>query len=162
MEKITLNSIGELKENSDFPGDLLISQPISIPFFDGKKVSFNFDGYSGDESFFAEADTAISNFLEKNEKDREEISNLVFENYRNFVDAVGEDENLPQIEYAKNIWHFVYPQEIYIARGDSPDGDIYLQIHCECEWEIEHGLQIVFKQGKKVTRVSYIDGHLTD
>ena len=32
---------------------------------------------------------------------------------------------------------------------------------CECEWEQEHGLQLVFRQGKKLTRVSDQDGHLT-
>ncbi|MFC7668884.1 DUF6985 domain-containing protein [Hymenobacter humi] len=32
----------------------------------------------------------------------------------------------------------------------------------ECEWEVEHGLQLVFRQGRMLTRVSQYDGHLTE
>lgn len=36
------------------------------------------------------------------------------------------------------------------------------QAFCECDWEEEHGLQLVFRQGKKLTRISDQDGHLTE
>ena len=162
MDKVKLNSIGELKAHPHIPNEWLISEPIPIPFFDGKKLNFVFDGYENDENFFSEADNAISNFLEKNDSERMKISHLVFKNYTDFIDSVGNDEDLPKIENEKDIWNFVYPQEIYVSRRHRRDNDIYIEILCECEWEIEHGLQIVFRRGEKVTRVSQIDGHLTE
>jgi len=35
-------------------------------------------------------------------------------------------------------------------------------VACECDWEPEHGLQLVFRQGRKLTRISAQDGHLTE
>lgn len=162
MEKIKLDSVGELKLHPIITDEWLVSNSISVPFFDGLKLEFIFDGYENDENFFFEADKAVSNFLEKGDFERMKISHLVFKNYTEFIDAVGEDEDLPKIEDEKDIWQFVYPNEIIVSRRHRRDKDIYIQIHCGCEWEIEHGLQIVFKQGKKVTRVSAIDGHSTE
>jgi hypothetical protein len=56
----------------------------------------------------------------------------------------------------------VHPSEIYVTRRPKNDQDIYIQIACECDWEEEHGLQLVFRQGKKLTRVSSQDGHITE
>lgn len=160
MEEFNLKSIGKLKPHPDIPEEWLISEPISIPFFDGEKINFIFDGYQDDEAFFSDVDEAIFNFLAKNKNDRLEVSPLIFENYTEFVDDVGEDKDIPTIENEKDIWQFVYPQEIYVSRYHTGDKNIYLQIHCGCEWEIEHGLQLIFKKGKKLTRVSEIDGHI--
>ena len=163
MKKLILDSIGELHPHPRFPEEWLTSEAVSIPFFDGKELKFTLDGYSDDdEAFLIEADIAISNFLTKNAADREAISHLVFQNYRDFVEAVGDEDELPEIEVKENVWAFVYPQIIYVTRRHRRDKDIYLLIHCECEWEVEHGLQIVFRQGQKVTRVSDIDGHATE
>jgi hypothetical protein len=35
-------------------------------------------------------------------------------------------------------------------------------LECECDWEPEHGLQIVFRDGREVTKVGPYDGHLTN
>ncbi|MGK0365192.1 MAG: hypothetical protein ACI85O_002257 [Saprospiraceae bacterium] len=48
---------------------------------------------------------------------------------------------------------YVYPQDIYVTRRHQSDKDIYLNIDCECEWEQEHGLQLVFRQGKQLTKI---------
>lgn len=157
-----LNSVGQLKRHPIIKRNSLLSESISISFFDGLKLEFIFDGYENDENFFFEADKAVSTFLEKNDLERMKISHLVFKDYTEFIDAVGDDEDLPKIEYEKDVWQFVYPDKIIVKRRHRRDKDIYLQIHCNCEWEIEHGLQIVFRQGKKITRVSSIDGHSTE
>jgi hypothetical protein len=162
MEKIKLSSIGELKPHSVFSDECLMSEPIPIPFFEDRKIKFIFDGCENDANFFSDVDKAISNFLEKNDLERMEISHLVFKNYTEFIEAVGDDKGLPKIQDEKDVWQFVYPDEIIVTRRHRLDNDIYLQIHCNCEWEIEHGLQIVFRQGKKITRVSSIDGHSTE
>lgn len=160
MEEFNLKSIGKLKPHPDIPDEWLISEPILIPFFGGEQLNFIFNGYEGDETFFSDADEAVSNFLAKDKNYRLEISPSIFENYMEFVDDVGEDEDIPNIGSYEDIWQYIYPQEIYVIRQHIGEKDIYVQIHCECEWEVEHGLQLVFRKGKSLTRVSEIDGHI--
>ncbi len=66
-----------------------------------------------------------------------------------------------QIENEVDIWNYVHPQEIYIDQRGRRDDDVYIQVACNCDWEQEHGLQLVFKKGQKITRVSDQDVHLT-
>jgi hypothetical protein len=37
-----------------------------------------------------------------------------------------------------------------------------MRLECECDWEPEHGLQIVVRHGASVTKVGQFDGHLTN
>jgi hypothetical protein len=82
-----------------------------------------------------------------------------------FLDAVDfdrADEPLRQITGKNQIWNFIYPTQIYVTRRPYQAPDMYVQIACECDWEQEHGLQFVFKEGKKITRISDQDGHLKE
>jgi len=44
----------------------------------------------------------------------------------------------------------------------SRDGRVYVSVEYECDWEPEHGLQIVFRDGRTVTKVGPYNGHLTN
>jgi len=37
---------------------------------------------------------------------------------------------------------------------------VYFSIEGNCDWEEEHGLQLVFRDGTEVTKVGQYDGHL--
>ncbi len=39
---------------------------------------------------------------------------------------------------------------------------MYVQIAADCDWEPEHGLQLVYRGGNELVRVSEQDGHLTN
>jgi hypothetical protein len=69
---------------------------------------------------------------------------------------------LDNFQNINEIWTLVNPSEIYLNRRDRKDKDIYLVVSCGCDWEEEHGLQLVFRQGKKLTRISGHDGHITE
>ncbi|TND07657.1 MAG: hypothetical protein FD123_2976 [Bacteroidetes bacterium] len=164
--KIYSKVIGELEQNPEF-ADWWMGKIITVPLFDNKKLPVTFvDLEPGvDQQFLDEADTALRNFLDKTSACRMEISSLVYRNCMNVLDDAGDDEADKALRDIKNdneIWNFVYPEEIYVQRRSSMDKDIYIQIACNCAWEQEHGLQLVFRQGKKLTRVSDQDGHLTE
>ena len=165
-KSIKSNIIGQLIQVEDFD-DWWISNDIEIPFFDNEEFTITFMDFEPkkDKAFIEEADHALSNFLALTANDRLSISELVLKNCRDFMEEVGVDEfgeDLQQVKDASEIWKFVYPAEIYVSRRNWGDKDIYIQIACNCEWEEEHGLQLVFKQGKKLTRISEQDGHLTE
>ena len=163
MKEIELESIGKLFPHPDIPDEWLISGDVSIPFFGGKSLKFILVLDLGNEKeFFTDANEVIKNFLEKDENFRDENSFLVFQNYAEVVDVLGEDKGSPKIICEQEVWQYIYPAEIYVERRYRGDKDVYLYIACECDWEIEHGLQIVFKRGSKITRVSSQDGHLSE
>ena len=90
---------------------------------------------------------------------------MTYENCLDFLEAVdcGDvDGRLRQIKDKNEIWTYVYPKDIFVARRDRRDENIYINLTCECEWEKEHGLQLVFRQGRTLTRISEQDGHLTE
>lgn len=166
MQEITSQIIGKLIQNSNFD-DWWESNPIQIPFFANQKLKIIFMDFTpeDDEQFIDDADKALKEFLAKSEKERLGISNLVYKNCMDFLNAVGydeDDEKLWKLSDENEIWDFVQPIEIYVVRRTGKDENIYIDINCECEWEQEHGLQLVFKKGKQITRVSAIDGHITD
>lgn len=158
--------IGILWQNDQF-NDWWESSLIKIPFFDNKELKVIFMNFvpENDDLFIKEADEAIETFLNKSNSDRIQISKLVYKNCKDFLTDIGFDDNdkkLWEIKDEKLIWDFVSPNEIYVTRRPYNDKNIYIDINCECQWEQEHGLQLVFRQGKQITRVSQIDGHLTD
>jgi hypothetical protein len=165
-KEITSNIIGQLIQDNNFP-DWWESSKIEIPFFDDRKIAITFMDFEPelDKTFIEESDLALANFLKLTIDDKNSISELAYKNCMDFLNAVGfdeADEELRQIKDHNDIWKFIYPTEIYVTRRPSGEEDIYLSIACECEWEREHGLQLVFRQGKKLTRISEQDGHLTE
>lgn len=118
-----------------------------------------------DDHYIAEADMALEHFWAKGHDARMQLSELVHQNCMEFLNAIGYDEMdkpMWDIQDSKEIWQFVHPQEIRLSRRRRRDKDLYLSIECECDWEQEHGLQLVFRQGKQITRVSAQDGWLTE
>lgn len=138
----------------------LKSEAIPIPFFDNKKIAITFTEITPEET-----NDALRNFLKLTSDDRLSISDLVYKNYTDFLDEVdfdGIEEGLSDVKEDHEIWNFVYPTDIYVSRRSRRDMDVYISVECDCGWDEEHGLVLVFRQGKKLTRISGGDGHLTE
>ena len=41
-------------------------------------------------------------------------------------------------------------------------GHSYVVVEANCDWEEEHGLMLVWKDGKRLTKVGGYDGHLSN
>lgn len=135
----------------------MLEQKISIVFMDFEPTQ--------DEKFMDQADEALSHFLSFDKAYRDSISGLAYRNCIEFLDAVEYDEDDEPLRLIRNeneIWKFIYPTEILVAKDASSENGIYVIVACDCEWEREHGLQLVFKNGKQLTRVSEQDGHWSD
>lgn len=164
--EITSTIIGQLKQDENFP-DWWKSKEIEIPFFEHEKLTVTFMDFEPeyDKTFIEEADNALTKFLKLTTEDRKSISELAYSNYMDFLEAVDfseHEEPLRQIEDKNEIWNLIRPTEIYVTRRPYNDQDIYVILACECAWDQEHGLQLVFRQGKKLIRISSQDGHLTE
>lgn len=158
--------IGPLTQHDQFP-DWWESGEVEIPFWGNKRMRITFMDVEpeADPTFVSEADQALMYFLRMGPAERSALSSLVYQNCREFlaeVDNADIDDALRQIRHLDEIWPFVYPGEIYVTRRPYKDQDVYVLLACGCEWEQEHGLQLVFRQGRKLTRISDQDGHLTE
>lgn len=98
--------------------------------------------------------------MELGKEQRMEASQHVFKNYKEFVQQVGEEYFDFKIVNEEDVWKHVHPTKINI-RKRYKDNSVYIAIYAECDWEDEHGLQIVYKNGNELSRVSDQDGHLT-
>lgn len=148
--------VGQLTQDEHFD-EWWNSELIGIPYFQNEQLKIVFTEAEND-SYFEFADIALSNFMQLSDSDRYAHCAKVIENYK---------QNLmlgytPKLELISDniIWNYVYP--IVIVLDQNETGDIFVLVECGCEWEEEHGLQLVFKNGQQLTRVSYNDGVLED
>ncbi|MFL5331375.1 MAG: DUF6985 domain-containing protein [Gemmataceae bacterium] len=154
----SLPLIGKLTQDPDIP-EWWTSQPIAVPFFSGTPLPFTIMAEGTDLGYPPDVADAIRQFLSLNVTDRAAASERVFAHYREFAEAV-EDVGV-EIDDSAKVWMHVRPTAIYVDRRHRREKDIYVQVACNCDWEIEHGLQLVYRRGAKLTRVSDQDGHLT-
>ncbi|HMR83375.1 MAG TPA: hypothetical protein PKE30_09595 [Niabella sp.] len=160
---VTSRIIGTL-EQSDFE-DWWTSEKIKIPFWDDRGLAITFTDFNPNEdSLFLEvADELLKNFLAKTPADRLAVSKYVYQNCMDFLDAVGfdeADEAMWNMKSAEEVWKFVECTHIYISREPYEDKGVYLLLSCKCDWEQEHGLQLVYNKQGRLTRVSAEDGHI--
>jgi hypothetical protein len=75
--------------------------------------------------------------------------------------APGHPEHV-EIARPADVWnHVELGGEATVGRRDA-DGKIYVSLECSCDWEQEHGLQIVLEEGLRVNKVGPFDGHPTN
>ncbi|MGH3660652.1 MAG: DUF6985 domain-containing protein [Micromonosporaceae bacterium] len=103
---------------------------------------------------------AIRNFLAIDESVLQAASSSIFAYYQDVKTWSNRDTQV-SIPSPDAVWdHIQIGAEAEVARGD--DEHVYVSVECECDWESEHGLQIVFRDGNTVSKVGPFDGHLTN
>jgi|GEM_PF-1787319 len=147
--------------------DWWYSEPRVVPFWDKKKIPFVYV-FEPDEDteFIAAADAAVKNFLKLTADDRLQLTPLLEENCREICDETEYGEEVATWLDAGNaaaLWDSVSaPETILVQRRHRRDKDIYIQMSLDCKWERESGIQMVFRKGMALTRISVMDGWLTD
>ena len=138
-------------------GDWLVSEPRYLPALD-KQCRFLIDGYEPEESAGLVACVEAFTSLTKAELDA--AAEPVFAYYRDVEEEVGTEPGFPRISGPANVWNFVtFADDVWLERDGST---WFVVLENECAWEPEHGLMLVFRDGRQVTKVSQYDGHLTN
>ena len=161
VESFSSQAAGALQLDEHFGDSWAAIEPLALPFFNGQQVAVSFEGGATPSQHFTQAaDGALLNFLSLSAADRLAATDAVFANYQQVLAWAGQQLALNE---PSDVWRYVTPQHLHIIEeSDEAQRDIYLLIEAECEWEVEHGLQLVFRQGRMLTRVSQYDGHLTE
>jgi hypothetical protein len=140
--------------------ELWRAQPLSIPYFDGAAVPIVMSSIEPGD--VARIDTALENFLSLGLDARAAASPRVLAACREFLDRVdaGDDcKKMAALVDPRGIWNHVTCEEILVERNNAGgDPAIYIALLCSCAWDIEHGLQLVYRNGETLSRLSEQDG----
>jgi hypothetical protein len=139
--------------------------PVPVPVLGGAAFAFSFAEDPNDP----EVQTALRALLDPGSQLLTEAARHVRDYCEDILsrhaELYPEFEPPMKLEESTDIWsHVQFGEEITVTRradGDAEDG-IYFSIECNCDWEPEHGLQLVIRDGTRVTKVGGYDGHLTN
>jgi hypothetical protein len=139
------------------------SEPMPVAVLRGGICRVVLDGYD-DDSRKAEFHDAITNFLAADVTVLQASAGHIFRYYLDCnADWDPGDDGYVAIRSPDEIWdHIRLGGEAMVSRRPHGDMAVYVSLECECDWEPEHGLQIVFRKGLTVNKVGPYDGHLTN
>ena len=159
----SIPNLGTLSRHPDIE-EWLVTKPVVIPFLGGSPVQVIFTDLPNDDVLPPDVLEAVANFFALGVEAKTEATKPVYQNYERIMEMVRDDED-DEFEFTVNapeeIWSYVEPFEVCVSRRHRRDKDIYIQLICNCSWEEEHGLQLVFRRGNKLVYVSDSNGHLT-
>jgi hypothetical protein len=146
-------ALGELTPDPDFD-NFPRSRPVPIPLFGNQALPFTIFVEGQDWA----VTSAIEALLHLGVAERTILARDIFDYYLEMKEALGEEQLGCRLHSPDQVWSHVSFREIFVYNEQST---IYLMVVGGCDWEIEHGLQLVFEDGKDVVRVSGHDGHLS-
>lgn len=139
------------------------SAPIKISVLGGQDCRIAVEGYDEDtrKNEFHES---IANFLSIDQSVLKNAEKHIYQYYQNCLQQMEEDDfQAVVIESPRDVWaHVRLGNEPLISRRAYGDHGVYVSVACGCDWEDEHGLQIVFKNGSEVNKIGPYDGHLSN
>jgi hypothetical protein len=153
-----IRGLGEIAKDTQH-GEF-VSAPIKLAVLNGAVRRLVLEGYHSDP-IPGEFHEAVKNFLSCSFETLQSVSRYVFQQYRDYLDADADDEYI-DIPSAQQVWqHIQFDSDPIVMRRTHGDRGVYVSIACRCRWEPEHGLQLVLKNGERVTKVGPYDGHLS-
>ena len=156
--------IGEVSSHPDV-NEWLMSEPRELRCLRGQSVRFVLDGYA-DDANKTDYHTAIQNLIELGGEALTAVEPFVVQYCNELLELYDEAEHRNiKFDHPSEIWKYVqFGSELLVRRradGDDEDG-IYFSLECGCDWEPEHGLDLVLRDGLAFTKVGPYDGHLTN
>lgn len=153
---MNIDPVGWFEEDFSLD-DLFVSAPYILPYFGTPEVEFHIEGYEADQNK-AEFQEAIQKAVSLNSKDVDGIASYIHQFYKQYEDPRYIDFVIP---YPEEVWDYVTISFAYVSRRSRRDRSVYVSFAGGCDWEEEHGFQIVLRDGCRLVRVSTQDGHLT-
>lgn len=156
-----LPELGQLEKEEE--NGWYISPAVSIPALDDDQYCFLIDGMD-DDAHPEDFQAAISNFLALRRDTLEAVQEQIFAYYRDCVvqnKAAG--RSTVDIATPEAVWqHIQFCDEILACRRQTGDRAVYISLECDCDWEEELGLQLIFKRGQRISKLGPFDDFLSN
>jgi hypothetical protein len=142
-----------------------LSEPYELRCLQGQSIRFVLDGYA-DDTHKADYHLALQNLIELGTAALAAVEPYVAQYCHEMLDLYEEvDRPNVKVDHPSEVWKYVqFGAELHVTRraeGDDEDG-IYFSLECGCDWEREHGLDLVLRDGLAFTKVGPYDGHITN
>jgi hypothetical protein len=140
------------------------SNLVRIHSLGGHHFRFVFEATTADHE--VKVASALQNVLRADLNLLANAEGHVFRYFQDTMRLLAEDAPALTVATAAEVWRYVeFGDSIHVHQEPGnrfvPAG-VYLSIECNCAWEEEHGLQLVFRDGLEVVKVGSYDGHLTN
>jgi hypothetical protein len=145
-----LEPLGNLQPDPHIE-DWWVSTEIPISYLGGLRLTFTVDLES--EKSPEELSAAIRRFLALPESARFAANAEIFDYYSQVVEQVGEEDFDFKIGDECGVWGHVHFTSIFVGRTLHESREIYVRAMAGCDWDEEHGLQIVLLGGDIFDRV---------
>jgi hypothetical protein len=143
-------------------GDWFVTEPRQVPALGGP-CRFLIDGYNPQGDDAQDLAACVETFCSLDTSALKSASAHVFAYYQDVADDVASTTpGFPNIVQPDDVWDFVTLTREPLVQREELDGPWFVALENECAWEPEHGLMLVLKEGRTVTKVSGYDGHLTN
>lgn len=158
---MNIERIGIFKAHEDID-EWLISEPLMIKPLPDKPYRFVIDYY--DDAILNILTGAMESFKNMEPETFKISTPFIYQFYKDSERLLTKQEiQSLGIVSPKDVWGHIKPnEEIHVAIEDRSCPFAFISIEFECEWEIEHGLQMVFREGITLCKISSCDGHLTN
>lgn len=158
MADISIDGVGDF--TYDTAGDEHRSRPLRLPMFE-RDVTIVLSGFLDDPAP-REFHDVVRNLLAQTRDTLLAVSGEL-QNYCSDINNFLEPEDELHVDDPRDLWnHVQFGSEVYIKRRHRGDRKLYADVECECDWEPEHGLQIVLREGLAVTKLGPYNGHLSN
>jgi hypothetical protein len=158
---MNIPGLGPVVEDQRFGWYYSAALPLAL--LNGQPCQVVLDGYAKDR-FPEQFHAAIANLLACSFSVLRAAEPYVFQYYEDVnVNWNPSDKEFVRIGSPSEVWqHVRFGTKAMVRRRGRGDRGVYVSLECGCDWEPEHGLQIVLKNGSIVTKVGPYDGHLTN
>ena len=120
-----------------------------------RPVSVSAQNVSGDY-----VEKCIGFFQNMSEAQIDRLADDAIAYYREIKECSGDTiSNMPETLTGREILDWVYPKVMWIGNDEGREGPMEFIVECDCEWEPEHGMEIVAFSGEIIHVGSY-DGDL--
>ncbi|MDX6261519.1 MAG: hypothetical protein QOH84_3207 [Kribbellaceae bacterium] len=157
IRRMEIPGLGPVVEDVAFEGYRSKAVPVAV--LDGVACEFLVQGYEEPEDR-EDFHAAIDRFLALGPSVLTDARQAIYAYYLKVRTELGGELQV-EIDGPDDVLAYVaLGNEPEVFRNDDGDGRIYVSLECECDWEPEHGLQLVFRDGAALTRVGPYDGEV--
>ncbi|GAA3542286.1 DUF6985 domain-containing protein [Kribbella ginsengisoli] len=149
--------LGPVVEDEAFEGYRSKAVPVAV--LGGVGCEFLVQGYEEPDDH-EDFQLAIGRFLALGPEALTDARQAIYGYYLKVRGELG-DELEVRIDGPEDVLEYVeLGNEPEVFRNDDGDGRVYVSLECECDWEPEHGLQLVFRDGAVLTKAGRYDGEV--
>ena len=145
----------------DSTEEIFKSSRIKVPVLKNAECTFVFDELEDEAKEFPKPfEAAVSNFLSLPAGWLDCLTDHLWEYYQDVCDSVDSDD-IPSLSKPELLDRIQIGSDVSVT-WDCDENDVYVSLESDCDWEIEHGLQITLKNGNQLAKVGPYDGHVTN